>query len=185
MEEQRAQTCEQQRRGNGKASQRGHEHRRAKHGEHVLEAQNEQLSGGCQRAGIADTLVLHGDISFVNMRFTRDRPPRISSHIIEAMAPKARKNENSNGSIHECSVTGIQQVIAERIDDGGVAVMADAPEIVLISFVNVAVHHIARWYFFHHIQKGFEPGVPDRCRRRGCARGEWVIRISMPPLRQI
>ena len=78
MEEQRAQTCEQQRRGNGKASQRGHEHRRAEHGEHVLEAQNEQLRGA-QRAGIADTLVLHGDISFVNMRFTRDRSPRISS----------------------------------------------------------------------------------------------------------
>ena len=53
----------------------------------------------------------------------------------------------------------IQQVIAERIDDGGVAVMADALEIVLIVLMNVAVHHVARAVLFHHIQKGFEPGV--------------------------
>ena len=62
----------------------------------------------------------------------------------------------------------IQQVIAERIDDGGVAVMADALEIVLIVLVDMAVHHVARAVLFHHIQKGFEPGVRQI---GGCARG--------------
>ncbi len=53
----------------------------------------------------------------------------------------------------------IQQIIAERIDDGGVAVMADALEVVLIVLVDMAVHHVARAIRVHHIQKGFEPGM--------------------------
>ena len=37
--------------------------------------------------------------------------------------------------------------------------MTDALEIVLIVLVDMAVHHVARTVLFHHIQKGFEPGV--------------------------
>ena len=78
VEKERAQTGEQQRRGDGQPRQRRHEHACAKHGEHVLKTQNEHFRRA-QRARVADTLVLHGDISFVNMKFARDRTPRISS----------------------------------------------------------------------------------------------------------
>ena len=65
MEEQRAQTGKEKRRGNGKTRQRGNEYRRAKHGEHVLKSENQQLRRA-QLAGIADTVVLHGENAFVH-----------------------------------------------------------------------------------------------------------------------
>ena len=61
MEQQRAETCEQQRGLNGQRQavalhEDGDEHRCAEHGEHVLQSEH-QHSGGAQLAGVVDGFV--------------------------------------------------------------------------------------------------------------------------------
>ena len=67
MEQQRAETGEQQRRGDVQTGQDGDEHRRAEHGEHVLEAEQEH-SARTELSGIVDAVF--GDLAFTHDSFS-------------------------------------------------------------------------------------------------------------------
>ena len=103
------------------------------------------------------------------------------------MAPKSkRKRKFKRVNSRMFGYGHIQQIVAERIDDGGVAVMADTLEIILIVLVDMAVTPCSAGDTCpsHPERFGKTRYAPDRCRRPDCSAGEWVSRISMPPLRQ-